>query len=511
MGFDALLARMHELKDLSGLIGLATWDEQTYLPPKGEDARSHQLAAIQGLFHERLVDPALGELLERSKLGPLEDDQRAMVRVLSRERDRSVRVPQSLVRALAEAQSRGDSAWRAARRARSFALFAPALKTLLALRRRQADAIGHSGERYDALLDGYEPGMTVARLTPVLARLKARLVPMVRALASARHPEDVLSGRRFEAGAQWRFALRLLEEMGFDFGAGRLDQSIHPFSGGTHPRDVRLTTRIDEGQLSPAVFASIHEGGHGLYEQGFSEAHYRTPLAAAPSAGLHESQSRLWENLIGRSRPFWRRFFPVLQQHFPQSLGDVSAEGFYGAINRVGPSLIRGFADEVTYNLHIVLRYEIELLLIHDQLPLEELPREWNRRMTELLGEPVRCAPARGDRSRRADRARRAEGRHTLATREDPLARFALRRRGTGRARLRPRPARRRLHRICENEIFRAVSHRPLAAPASMSSTNQNRLTRSLSASNSEYDFFTFGPKVSYGATRISVAGSPQI
>ncbi len=386
MGFDALLARMHELKDLSGLIGLATWDEQTYLPPKGEDARSHQLAAIQGLFHERLVDPALGELLERSKLGPLEDDQRAMVRVLSRERDRSVRVPQSLVRALAEAQSRGLSAWRAARRARSFALFAPALKTLLELRRQQADAIGHSGERYDALLDGYEPGMTVARLTPVFARLKERLVPMVRALASARQPEDVLSGRRFEAGAQWRFALRLLEEMGFDFGAGRLDQSIHPFSGGTHPRDVRLTTRIDEGQLSPAVFASIHEGGHGLYEQGFSEAHYRTPLAAAPSAGLHESQSRLWENLIGRSRPFWRRFFPVLQQHFPQSLGDVSAEGFYGAINRVGPSLIRGFADEVTYNLHIVLRYEIELLLIHDQLPLEELPREWNRRMTELLG-----------------------------------------------------------------------------------------------------------------------------
>ncbi len=375
MGFDALLARMHELKDLSGLIGLATWDEQTYLPPKGEDARSHQLAAIQGLFHERLVDPALGELLERSKLGPLEDDQRAMVRVLSRERDRSVRVPQSLVRALAEAQSRGLSAWRAARRARSFALFAPALKTLLELRRQQADAIGHSGERYDALLDGYEPGMTVARLTPVFARLKERLVPMVRALASARQPEDVLSGRRFEAGAQWRFALRLLEEMGFDFGAGRLDQSIHPFSGGTHPRDVRLTTRIDEGQLSPAVFASIHEGGHGLYEQGFSEAHYRTPLAAAPSAGLHESQSRLWE-----------RFFPVLQQHFPQSLGDVSAEGFYGAINRVGPSLIRGFADEVTYNLHIVLRYEIELLLIHDQLPLEELPREWNRRMTELLG-----------------------------------------------------------------------------------------------------------------------------
>ena len=340
MGFDALLRRMQELKDLSGLISLTMWDQQTYLPVKGEEARAQQLAAIQSIFHERLVDPALGELLERAKAGPLEEDQRAMVRVLSRERDRSVRVPQSLVRALAEAQVRGVTAWRAARQAGSFALFAPALQRLLELRRQQADAIGHSGERYDALLDGYEPGMTVARLAPVLLRLKERLVPMVRALAGAAQPEDVLLGRRFEAGAQWRFTLRLLEEMGFDFSAGRQDRSIHPFSLGIDPSDVRLTTRIDEGQLS-AVFASIHEGGHGLYEQGFSEAHHRTPLAAAPSMGLHESQSRLWENLIGRSRPFWRRFFPVLQQHFPQSLSDVNAEGFYRAINRVAPTLIR--------------------------------------------------------------------------------------------------------------------------------------------------------------------------
>jgi carboxypeptidase Taq len=386
MSFDALLARMHELADLAGLAGLATWDQQTYLPPKGEAARGHQLAAIQGVLHERLVDPALGELLERAAAGPLEDDQRAMVRRLARERDRSLRVPASLVRALAEAQARGLSAWLAARQARSFAPFAPALRTLLALRRQQADAIGHGGERYDALLDGNEPGMTVARLGPVLARLRERLVPMVRALAGGREPEDVLAGRRFEAGAQIRFTLRLLEELGFDLGAGRLDQSVHPFTGGSHPRDVRLTTRVEEDQLPRALFASIHEGGHGLYEQGLSEAHHRTPLGAAPSMGLHESQSRLWENLVGRSRPFWRRFFPVLQQHFPRELADVGAEGFYRAINRVGPSLVRGQADEVTYNLHIVLRYELELLLVRDELPLEELPREWNRRMTELLG-----------------------------------------------------------------------------------------------------------------------------
>jgi carboxypeptidase Taq len=384
--FDALLKRMQELRDLSGLIGLAIWDQQTYLPPKASEARGLQLATIQGNYHERLVDPALGELLEDAQTEPLEADHRAMVRVLSRERDRSMRVPPSLVRALAEAQARGFSAWQAARQERSFALFSPALKSLLELRRQQADAIGHAGERYDALLDGYEPGLTVARLTPVLMRLKEGLVPMVRALAGAPQPDDVLSGRRFEAGAQLRFTRRVLEEMGFDFGAGRQDESIHPFSGGTHPRDVRLTTRVDEEQLPRGVLASIHEGGHGLYEQGFLESDHRTPLAAAPSAGLHESQSRLWENLVGRSRPFWRRFFPLLQQHFPHVLNDVTAEAFYRAINRVGPTLIRGQADEVTYNLHIVLRFELELLLIRDALPLDHLPGEWNRRMTELLG-----------------------------------------------------------------------------------------------------------------------------
>src|SRR5262249_46105177 len=263
MAFDTLLERMHELKDLSGLIGLAWWDQETYLPPKGMQARAHQLAAIQGLYHQRLVDPALGELLEGARAEPLDDDQRAMIRVLSRERERSVRVSVKLVRALAEAQLRGASAWRTARQARSFALFAPALQRLVELRRERADAIGHSGERYDALLDGYEPGMTVARLTPVLTGLKDRLVPMVRTLSGARQPDDVFAGRRFEAGAQWRFTLRLLEEMGFDFAAGRQDQSIHPFTGGTDPTDVRLTTRIDERQLSP-VFACIHEGGHGL-------------------------------------------------------------------------------------------------------------------------------------------------------------------------------------------------------------------------------------------------------
>ena len=385
--FDALLARMQELRDLGGLISLATWDQETYLPPKAADSRAHQLSTVQGLHHERLVDPRLGELLAwAAENKGLTDDQRAMARVLTHERDRAVKVPKKLVQALAEAQSRGLMAWREARKQNSFAPFQPALERLLALRREQADAYGHSGERYDALLEGYEPGMKVARLSPVLTALRDNLIPLVGALQAApRQVADLFQGRRFDTEAQWRFTLRLLGDMGFDLEAGRQDKSIHPFSSGQHPQDVRLTTDLEEVSLS-ALFSTLHEGGHGLYEQGFSEAHYRTPLANAPSMGLHESQSRLWENLVGRSRAFWSHYFPALREAFPEALAGVELDTFHAAVNRVTPSLIRVEADEVTYNLHIVLRYELELLLIRDELPLDELPAAWNERMRRYLG-----------------------------------------------------------------------------------------------------------------------------
>ena len=385
--FDTLLARMRELRDLGGLIGLATWDRETYLPPKGAESRAYQLSTVQGIYHERLVDPRLGELLAWAAGNKeLTDDQRAMARVLTHERDRAVKVPKALVQALAEAQSRGLVAWREARERNRFALFKPALEHLLALRREQADAHGHGGERYDALLEGYEPGMRVARLTPVLTALRDDLISLVAAIQAAPHEvADFFQGRRFDPEAQWRFTLRLLGDMGFDLEAGRQDKSIHPFSSGQHPRDVRLTTDIEEGSLG-ALFSTLHEGGHGLYEQGFSEAHHRTPLASAPSMGLHESQSRLWENLVGRSRAFWTHYYPALREAFPEALAGVDLDTFHTAINRVTPSLIRVDADEVTYNLHIVLRYELELLLIRDELPLDELPAAWNERMRRFLG-----------------------------------------------------------------------------------------------------------------------------
>ena len=382
-----LRARMEELRDLGGVIGLLTWDQETHLPAKAHAARGQQLSTMQGLYHERLVDPALGDLIDEAAAdAALSADERAMIRVFRRERDRAVKLPQRLVRALAEAQANGVSAWREAREARDFTRFRPALERTLALRREQADAFGHDGERYDALLESYEPGMRVSRLTPVLEALRDQLIPIVQRLTEASPPRDVLAGHTFDPDRQWAFTLQLLEGMGFDLQAGRQDRSIHPFTGGTHPRDVRLTTRVEPGNPLSTIFSTIHEGGHGLYEQGFAEAHHRTPLAGAPSMGLHESQSRLWENVIGRSLPFWEHWFPVLKEHFPSELEGVDVIAFHQSVNRVCRSLNRVEADELTYNLHIVLRYELELLLIHDQLPVADLPEAWNERMSKYLG-----------------------------------------------------------------------------------------------------------------------------
>ncbi|MCY1043472.1 carboxypeptidase M32 [Corallococcus sp. bb12-1] len=384
--------RMHELCDLHGVINLASWDREVYLPAKAAPARAQQISTLQALQHERLVDPRLGEALARaSEPGPasqaLTPDEQAMVRVLTHDRERAVRLPARLVTALAEAQGAGIQAWREAREAKRFAHFQPALEALLALRREQADAQGHDGERYNALLEGFEPGMRVQRLTPVLTALRDALIPMVAAIAEARRPAPAfLDGRAYDTAQQWRFTMRLLEAVGFDLEAGRQDVSIHPFTNSQHAHDVRLTTRLDATHPLSALFGTLHEAGHGLYEQGYAPELLRTPLASVPSMGLHESQSRLWENLVGRGRAFWVHHFPALKESFPRELGEVDLDGFHAGINHVAPSLIRVEADEVTYNLHIALRYELELALLRDELPVSELPSAWNERMRRYLG-----------------------------------------------------------------------------------------------------------------------------
>ncbi|MBS2026723.1 MAG: carboxypeptidase M32 [Deltaproteobacteria bacterium] len=387
--WNELAERMAELKDLSSVIGLLSWDQETVMPAKAGNSRAEQTATLQAILHERLSSPRLDELLE-SLAGDasLNAAQKASVRNLTFERNRATKLPVGLVRELAETQSRSVEAWRAARAAKKFSDFAPFVERLLKIRQQQADLWGHSGERYDALLQGYEPGMSTARLEPLFANLRQKLVPLVKAIAHAEKRPDAgfVKKSKWSVDKQWKFSMQLLEAIGFDLEAGRQDKSAHPFSSGANVWDVRLTNRFDEADPFSSVFSALHEGGHGLYEQGFDPALHRTYATGAPSMGLHESQSRLWENLVGRSLPFWRAYAPKLREHFGRELEGVSAEQLHGAVNLVQPSLIRVEADEVTYNLHILLRFELELALIRGDLKPKDLPGAWNERMKSYLG-----------------------------------------------------------------------------------------------------------------------------
>lgn len=395
-----LAAVMSDVRALGGAVSLLQWDQETFMPAKGAVARGDQLAAVQAALHERLTSPAVAEALDRAEreVGP-DPDRAAALRVLRFDHERAARVPQRLVRALAQAQAEGIDAWKAARGARAFAIFAPRLERLLELRREQADALlpmleegrakaqpdDAAPERYDALLEGYEPGMRVARLAPILERLVGWLRPVVAAIDAAPPPRgDFLSGH-FDADGQWQFTLELLSALGFDPEAGRQDRSVHPFTLGLDPGDVRVTTRIHEAQPLSAIFSTLHEAGHGLYEQHLPAEHRRSLLCAAPSMGLHESQSRLWENLVGRSLPFWRAFLPRLAARFPR-LERVAAPDFHRAVNRVERTLVRVEADEVTYNLHIALRFELELGVLRGEIAVRDLPEAWAARSESLLG-----------------------------------------------------------------------------------------------------------------------------
>jgi carboxypeptidase Taq len=303
------------------------------------------------------------------------------------ERERATRIPTELVKEIARTQARALGSWAQARSAMDFRIFANDLSHLVQLRRAMADAYGSppGGERYDALLEGYERGMRVARLQPLFASLGNWLVPAVQAIAEQPPVRsDFLQGS-FAPEQQWAFAEQLLAAMGFDTQAGRMDKSTHPFTTSFDPDDVRITIRIYDDLPLSSVFSTIHEAGHALYEQGLPIDQRRTFLCSAASMGLHESQSRLWENLVGRSQAFWQAYLPAYRRLFPQ-LGDVSLEAFHAAVNQVRPSLIRVEADEVTYNLHIILRFELELALMRDDLRVDDLPGAWNATSQRLLG-----------------------------------------------------------------------------------------------------------------------------
>ncbi len=379
---------MREIDDLSMVMGLLGWDEQTFCPPRGREARGAHRATLAALLHEREVDPAYGEAIDALAAdgAGLTDAQRAMVRVVKRERDRAVRVPAELVTAIARQDSVSNEAWERARSASDFALFRPELERTLELKREFADCLADGGDRYDALLDDFEPGMTTAQLDPLLAGLKAELVPFVAEVLSRPAPDRSFLGGPYDHDSQRRLTERVLADFGFDFQAGRQDPSTHPFCSSFGPGDVRMTTRYQDSLEPGALLSSMHECGHGLYEQGMPVEHAGTAIAHAPSLGLHESQSRFWENVIGRSRPFWERYLPVACEYFPQQLAGVGLDDFVRGVNVVAATPIRVDADEVTYNLHVLVRYELERLLLDGDLAVADLPEAWNERYLGYLG-----------------------------------------------------------------------------------------------------------------------------
>lgn len=404
-----LRARMADLRALQGAASVLGWDQEVYMPPRAAVARGEQLAALKGLHHEKLVAEDLADALaaaEEGEAGAAGHDPgaRALLRALRRERERAVAVPERLVRELALAQASALPAWRAARQARALGAFAPELERTIALRRElaqclltvlRADARADAPspepspepqpqpQPYDALLDLYEEGLRVSRLEPLFARLAGWLTPLATRLA-ARAAPDPLAGLTLDVEARERLAREVLTAMGFDFEAGRLDRSVHPFCESADPGDVRLTIRHEEEPLS-SVFSALHEGGHGLYEQGLPPEHRRDVLGAAAGFGLHESQSRLWENVVGRSLAFCRWLHPRLAAALPAAAA-VTPEALYRTANRVAPGLIRVDADEVTYNLHVVLRFRLELALLRGDLRVADLPGAWSDGMEALLG-----------------------------------------------------------------------------------------------------------------------------
>ena len=384
--YDRYREHMAEIRALNSAQGLLSWDQETYMPVDGLVAPAEAPAVLSGQVHDRSVDAGFGDLLAELAASDLDEARAANVRETIRDRDRAVKVPRELVTELARVTTLAQQAWVRARENDDWALFSPLLAEVLELRRRQAEALGYKHEPYDALLEEFEPGADTSEVAETFADLRKQLLPLVAAIGETAPRDDTLLRRRFSEPAQIALSHRVLMTMGFDFQAGRLDKSAHPFTTGVGARDVRLTTFYDEHDLAKSLYSTIHEGGHGLYEQGLPLEEAGLPLGEAVSLGIHESQSRLWENQIGRSLEFTSWLIPQLRELFPGVLDDVGPDDLYRAVNIVRPSLIRIEADEVTYNLHIILRMELERALLRGDIGIDDLPGLWNERMTEDLG-----------------------------------------------------------------------------------------------------------------------------
>ena len=378
-----------QIRDLEAAASLLNWDQTTYMPTGGAYARGRQIATLKEFAHEKFTDPSIGQLLEdlqhyENSL-PYDSTEASLIRVTRRDYDRAIRVPSEFMAQFCKHQATAYEAWVKAKSVKNFSLVQPYLEKTLDLSRELANFFPYE-HIADPLIDFVDEGMTVSILRPLFNQLRQKLLPIVEAITSAPTIDDFCLYQHYPKEHQLNFGHTVIERIGFDFQRGRQDETPHPFTSSFSIGDVRITTRVYEENFTEALFSTVHEVGHALYEQGIALELEGTPLAEGTSSGIHESQSRLWENMVGRSRGFWECFYPQLQGIFLKQLGCVSLPEFYRAINKVAKSSIRTDADEVTYNLHVMIRFDLELAMLEGQLAVRDLPEAWNERYKSDLG-----------------------------------------------------------------------------------------------------------------------------
>jgi carboxypeptidase Taq len=390
-------AKMHEIsrhaRTLEGVASLLGWDRETYMPPAAAEIRGEQLKTLAGLIHKERTSPkyakalaALIDLKSGKIVGKgLSGEQQAAAKMWRRDYLKETALPKSFVEEFTKHASQSILVWREAKAKNAFHHFAPFLDKMVSLCRKKADYLGYRHHPYDALLDLYEPEATSQEISLLFGHLGSEVAKLLKKIVAKKQVDDRCLFGKFDADKQLELGRRFLGDMGYDLSKGRLDLSTHPFSSACHPSDSRVTTRIHAKNLMSSLSATLHEGGHGLYEMGLPVHYYGSPLSEAISYGIHESQSRWWETRIGQSKPFWHYYLPLLKKTFKGQL-EVSLEPFYRAINKVEPSFIRVDADEVTYTLHVILRFELEMALMEGSLRIRDIPEAWNAKMQELLG-----------------------------------------------------------------------------------------------------------------------------
>ncbi len=383
---------MREIALLNASYAVLEWDHQVNMPPAGAETRAEMTSYLAGMIHEKGTDPKVGDLIADIEASDLVKDaesiEAANIRELRHMYDKETKLPKELVEEFEKTTALAHSEWAEARQANDFSRFQPWLEKIVDLTKRKAEAYGYEGEPYNALLDNYEPGATTQEVADVFEKLRKDLVVLLAKIKDAKDaPDKTIVERAYDVKKQQVFGELVCKSMGYDFNGGRLDISTHPFTTGFGPGDVRITTRYNPNRLNDALFGTVHEAGHALYEMGIeSKKHFGMPVGEAASLGIHESQSRMWENMVGRSKAFWTYYFPIAQGMFRESIGNVEFEDFYRAINVVEPSYIRVEADEVTYNLHILLRFEMERAILNGDIKIKDVANEWNSRFEKYFG-----------------------------------------------------------------------------------------------------------------------------